>query len=372
MLRRIKILLLFVTLLSCVHAQSGSSCCEAINLTQEELTMQVDSGSVWFYTLSSLANYDVTFHPSAWRIITDSLEIEDRQVLVNFLVVCYCDDGPHYDSIYIHYWPEEEIEELMEKDNENITAYNFKIMPLRTADSLPLDSLSTVELSTLSDEDIVYQSYNLGLNERRDADLGGYLNEAHGYVEMVFPMSGTLTLINRSENITCQQNTIFLTYGDTAAATNGQLYRMCPVRDFTEEGINIIYHGTAAADVYMYRNCKRELFEIDDLRHEVAENGYWQTLQPNGEIETLMSLHDFILVYDQYRQFFFEVSTTDPNAYFKIVNSKKPQNPDLPTETHDIFETLQPSTPYKIIRNGHIFIRMPNGEEYDMLGRKII
>ncbi len=366
MRNKIGILFLFIIMFPHVRAQSGASCCEAINLTQEELTLQVDSGSVWFYALSSLANYDVTFRPNEWDTIVDSSDIEDRQLLINYLVVCYCEDGPHYDSIYIHYWPEEEIEELMEKDNENIAAYNSKIRPLRVADSIPLDSLSASELSALKAEDIVYQIYNLGLNERIEADLGGYLNEAHGYIEMVFPMPGTLTLVNRSENITCQQNTIFLTYGDTAIAMSGQLYRMCPVRDITEDGVNIIYYGTEEANIFMYRNCKRELFEIEDMIHPVSLDGYWLTLQPNSGIETLINLHDFALVYWQYRQFFFEVNTADPNACFKVVNSKTPS-----TDSYTPIESQQSAAPYKIIREGHVFICMPDGTIYDLLGRKI-
>lgn len=346
--------------------QLGSSCCDPIHLTQEELTLHVDSGSVWFYALSSLANYDITFHPSTWETIADASEIDDRRILFNFLVVCYCEDGPHYDSIYIHYWPEEEKEALMQKDNEAVASYDMQIVPLRAIDSIALDSLPVVELAKLKAKDVVYQIRNFGLEERRQADLSGMLNEASGFIEMVFPMAGTLTLINRSENITCQQNTIFLTYNDTAKATEGQLYRMCPVRDITMDGINIIYHGTTDAEVYMYRNCKRELFEIEELKHNISEDGYWLTLQPNNGTDTLLSIRDFVMIYNQYRQFFFEVISADPNAYFQVVNYKK-----SPMEDNNIPETKLRMEPCKIIKNGHIVISMPDGSEYDLLGRLI-
>lgn len=346
--------------------QTGSSCCDPIYLTQEELTLQVDSGSVWFNALSSLVNYDITFRPSTWETIADTSEIDDRRILFNFLVVCYCEDGPHYDSIYIHYWPEEEKESLMQKDNEAVASYNMQIVPLRATDSVALDSLSVLELSALTVEDIVYHIRNFGLEERRQADLSGMLNEASGFIEIVFPMAGTLTLINRSENITCQQNTIFLTYNDTAKAEAGQLYRMCPVRDITMDGINILYHGLTEAEVYMYRNCKRDLFEIEDLQHGTAEDGYWMTLPTSNGTETLISLRDFIMVYEQYRQFFLEVISADPDAYFQVVNYKK-----SPTENNVMLETQQSFLPIKVIKNGHIVISMPDGLEYDLLGRRM-
>lgn len=363
---RIKILFFALLVTSSSWGQTGSSCCEPILLTQEQLILQVDSGDVWFYALSSLVNYDISFCPTTWETVTDTAKVDDRNILVNFLVVCYCDDGPHYDSIYIHYWPEEEKTALMERDNESIASYNMQIMPLRTADSVTLDSLSAEELAELTAEDVVYQLQNFGLFERRQADLSGMLNEASGFIEMVFPMAGTLTLINRSENITCQQNTIFLTYNDMAKATEGQLYRMCPVRDITMDGINIIYHGTTEADVYMYRNCKRELFEIEDMMHKEGEDGYWLTLQPNSGTETLLSIRDFVMVYDQYRQFFFEVISTDPAAYFQVINYKT-----TPTDNNSALKKQKQYTPYKIIKGGRVVICMPNGVEYDVLGRRI-
>lgn len=364
---RIGILFLFIMMVLRLWGQPGASCCEPIHLTQEELTLKVDSGSVWFYALSSLVNYDVTFRPSTWKTITDSLEVKDRRLLINFLVVCYCDDGPHYDSIYIKYWPEEDKDALMNKDNESIASYNMQIVPIRVTDSVALDSLSKVELSELTAEDVVYQIRNFGLEERRQADLSGMLNEASGFVEMVIPMAGTLTLINRSENITCQQNTIFLTYNDTAKAIEEQLYRMCPVQDITMDGINILYHGSTEAEVYMYRNCKRELFEIEGLKHDISEDGYWMTLQPSSGTETLISLRDFIMVYEQYRQFFFEVISADPDAYFKVVNYKM-----IPTEDKRTLDIKESTTPYNIIiKEGHVIISAPNGTEYNLLGGRI-
>lgn len=366
MKKGIGIFIFSTIIVSHLWGQAGSSCCNPINLMQEELTLHVDSGSLWFYTLSSLANYDVMFRPATWGTIADTTEIYDRRILFNFLVVCNCEDGPHYDSVYIHYWPEEEKEALMEKDNEVIASYNMYIMPLRTVDSISLDSLSNVEISELNAEDVFYQIQNFGIEERKQADLGGMLNEASGFIEMVFPMAGSLTLINRSENITCQQNTIFLNYNDTAKAVAGQLYRMCPVRDITMDGINIVYSGNTDADVYMYRNCKRELFEIEGLKHNVTDDGYWLTLQPNNGVETFIDLHDFIMIYEQYRQFFFEVISTDKNAYVQVVNYKTP-----PTESISTFEIQHSSVPSKYLRNGHIIICMPDGSEYDPFGRRI-